>query len=215
VDSKRRWYVGSIMSSRIAVALAVLTTVLSVSGAFAQPPGTPAPATQVTPQSVVRYWLEPAPPPQAGVLERGKWLFRQKGCFLCHGPEGQGGVPNRNYIKDTIPRLALAEQMKLFEPEDVSAILEQMKRSVRLDTLADSSPVPQFNVVLAQYHSIQDVIRKGNPAGKKDPRRPAPPLNMPGWGRELSEADIDALIAYLLSAVPGEQPREVPGTLGG
>jgi hypothetical protein len=109
-------------------------------------------------------------------------------------------VPNRNYIKDTIPRLALAEQMKLFEPEDVSAILDQLKRGVRLETLEGSPPVPQFNVVLAQYHSIRDVTRKGNPAGKKDPKRLAPPLNMPGWGRELSEADIDALIAYLLTA---------------
>lgn len=202
------------MSSSIAAHLAVLATVFSVSGAFAQPPGTPTPATQVTPQSVVKYWLEPAPT-QAGVVERGKWLFRQKGCFLCHGPEGQGGIPNRNYIKDTIPRLALAEQMKLLEPEDVSTVLEQLKRGVRLDTLADSQPVPQFNVVLEQYHSVRDVIRKGNPAGKKDPKRPAPPLNMPRWERELSEADIDALIAYLLSVVPGEQPRGMPATLGG
>ena len=189
------------MNSRIAAPLAVLATALSASGVFAQPPATPAPAPQNTPQSVVNYWLEPAPT-QTGVVERGKWLFRQKGCFLCHGPEGQGGVPNRNYIKETIPRLALAGQMKLFEPEDVSSVLEQMKRSVRLDTLTDAPPTPQFNVVLAQYHSIQDVIRNGNPAGKKDPKGPAPPLNMPSWGRELSDADIDALIAYLLSAVP-------------
>jgi mono/diheme cytochrome c family protein len=166
-----------------------------------QPQGTAGPAAQLSPQSVVKYWLEPPPAAQAGVVERGKWLFRQKGCFLCHGPEGQGGVPNRNYIKDTIPRLALAEQMKL-EAEDVGPLLEQMKRGVRLDTLADSPPVPQFNVVLAQYHSIQDVIRKGNPAGKKDRKQLAPPLNMPKWEQELSEADIDAVIAYLLTAVP-------------
>ncbi len=202
------------MSSRIAEPLAVLATVLSVSGAFAQQPGTPAQATGNTPQSVVKYWLEPAPA-QAGVVERGKWLFRQKGCFLCHGSEGQGGVLNRNYIKDTIPRLALAEQMKLLEPEDVSTILEQLKRGVRLDTLAGSPPVPEFNVVLAQYHAVQDVIRKGNPAGKKDPKGPTPPLNMPRWERELSAADIDALIAYLLSAVPAEQPRGMPATPGG
>lgn len=197
------------MSSRLAGTVAVLTTVLSVgvSGAFRQSQGASAPATPITPQSVVQYWLTPAPATEAGVLERGKWLFRQKGCFLCHGPEGQGGVPNKNYIKDTIPRLAIAEQMKLFEPEDVSAILEPMKRGVRLDTLADSPPVDRFNVVLAQYNSVRDVIRKGNPAGKKDPKGPEPPLNMPGWERVLSEKDIDALIAYLLSAVPpAEQP---------
>jgi mono/diheme cytochrome c family protein len=202
------------MNSRLAAPLAVLTTVLGVSGAFAQPPGTPAPATQNTPQSVVKYWLEPAPS-QPGVLERGKWLFRQKGCFLCHGPAGEGGVANKNYIKDTIPRLALAEQMKLFDAEDVKAILDQLKRGVRLDTLEGSPPAPQFNVVLAQYHSIADVIRKGNPAGKKDPRGPTPPLFMPSWGRELSDADIDALIAYLLSAVAAEPPRGQATTPGG
>ena len=112
-------------------------------------------------------------------------------------------MPNRNYIKDTIPRLALADEMRL-EPEDVSALVEQMKRGVRPDAMADSPPVPEFNVVLAQYHSIRDVIRKGNAAAKKNPKGPTPPLNMPAWGRELSEADIDALIAYLLSAVPAE-----------
>jgi len=202
--------VREIMSSRIAKALAVLTSGLSAIGAFGQSPGTPAPPAQNTPQSVVRYWLEPAPA-QTGVVERGKWLFRQKGCFLCHGPEGEGGIPNRNYIKDTIPRLALAEHMKLYEPEDVSAVLEQLKRGVRLDALEDSPPVPRFNVVLAQYHSIRDVIRKGNPAGKKDPKGPSPPLNMPRWIRELSDADIDAIIAYLLSAVPGEEPHGMPG----
>jgi mono/diheme cytochrome c family protein len=202
------------MNIRIAAPVAVLATVLGASGAAAQPPGTPAPAAQNTPQSVVKYWLEPAPT-QPGVLERGKWLFRQKGCFLCHGPAGEGGISNRNYIKDTIPRLALAEQMKLFEAEDVTAILDQLKRGVRLDTLEASPPAPQFNVVLAQYHSIADVIRKGNPAGKKDPRGPTPPLLMPSWGRELSDADIDALIAYLLSAVAGEPPRGPAATPGG
>jgi len=185
------------MTMRIAVPLAVLATVLSVSGAFAQTL-----ITQVAPQ---RPRFQSAPPPDADLVERGRWLFRQKGCNVCHGAEGQGGVPNRNYIKDTIPRLALAESLRLLEPEDVSAILDQLKRGVRLDTLEGSSPVPRFNVVLEQYHSVRDVIRKGNPAAKKDLRKPTPPLNMPSWGRELSEADIDALIAYLLSAVPGAE----------
>lgn len=121
----------------------------------------------------------PAPDPQAGVVERGKWLFRQQGCFLCHGPEGRGGVPNRNYLKDTIPLLAVAEWMKL-EPEDVTSLLEPLRRGVRLETLEGSAPVPQFTVVLAQSQSMQALIRNGNPAGRKDPRQPAPPLNVHG-----------------------------------
>ena len=126
------------MSSRIAAALALLAAVLGRSGASAQPPAAP---PQLSQQAVVKYWLEPPPDAQAGVVERGKWLFRQQGCFLCHGPEGRGGVPNRNYLKDTIPRLALAEWMKL-EPEDVDPVLEQLKRGVRLETLEGSPPVP-------------------------------------------------------------------------
>jgi mono/diheme cytochrome c family protein len=190
------------MSSRIATPLAVLTTVLSMGCALARAPGTPTPATQVAPQSVVKYWLEPAPT-QAGVVERGKWLFRVKGCFLCHGPEGQGGVPNGNYIKDTIPALTLAETMRL-DPEDVSAILEPMTRGVRLEALTDSPPVPRFNVFLARYQSVQDVIRKGSQAGKKNPKGPMPPLNMPTWSPHLPDADIDAIIAYLLTLKPRE-----------
>ena len=62
-----------------------------------------------------------------------------------------------------------------------------------------SQPVPQFNVVLAQYQSVHELMRKGNVAGKKDPKGPKPPLNMPRWGRRLTDADIDAIIAYLLS----------------
>lgn len=172
-------------------------------GKLAVQPGG-AQALPVPPQSVVKYWLEPPPDAQAGVVERGKWLFRQQGCFLCHGPEAQGGVPNRNYLKDTIPRLTLAEWMKLFDPEDVNAVLEQLKHGVRLDTLVDSPPVPQFAVVLAQYQSVQELIRNGSVVGKKDPKGPKPPLNMPRWGRQLTDADIDALIAYLLSLPPAE-----------
>lgn len=168
-----------------------------------QPKGTqPAP---VPVQSVVKYWLDPPPPTGAGPVARGKWLFRQQGCFLCHGPQGEGGVANKNYVKDTIPPLDLAERMMLFEPEDVNAILDHMKHGTRLEVLADSPPVPRFNVFLAQYHSVQDVIRKGSVAGKKDPKGPVPPLKMPAWGRQLSDGDIDAVIAYLLTLKSAEK----------
>ena len=95
-------------------------------------------------------------------------------------------------------------RMKL-EPEDVNPLLELLTRGVRLETLAGSPPVPQFNLVLAQYRSVQELIRRGNVAGKKDPKGPNPPLNMPRWGRSLTDADLDALIAYMLSLPPAEQ----------
>lgn len=156
--------------------------------------------------SVEKYWLEPPPPPDASLVERGQWLFRQRGCITCHGSEGQGGVFNWNYVKDTIPALnTLAEKLMLFDPEDVDAIVEAMERRVPFEHLADSPPVPRFKVFLAQYRSVQDVIRKGNPPGKKDPNGPMPPLEMLAWGQRLSENDIDALIAYLLTLQPWEE----------
>ena len=35
-----------------------------------------------------------------------------------------------------------------------------------------------------------------------DPKRPAPPLYMPAWGGTISDAEVDALVAYLLSLKP-------------
>lgn len=158
---------------------------------------------------VGKYWLEPPPPQGASRAARGKWLYRRMGCVACHGPEGRGGVPNWNYVKDTVPPLnTLAERLMLFEPEDVEAVVEEMERGVDLKSLVDDPPVPRFNVVLAQYNSVRDVIRRGNPAGKKDPQGVVPPLDMPAWGQRLSDADIDYIIAYLLTLQPWEEEEE-------
>lgn len=159
--------------------------------------------------AIGRYWLEPPPPARASHVERGKWLFRQKGCFTCHGLQGRGGVRNWNYIKGTVPALnTLAERLMLTDREDASQIIEQIERGVALERLSDSPPIARFNVFLAQYRAIRDVIRKGSPAGKKDPLGPTPPLEMPTWGRKLSEADFNAIIAYLLTLQPWEEEEE-------
>lgn len=150
--------------------------------------------------SVAKYWLESRPSGNAGLVERGKWLFRQQGCFLCHGAEGGRGGPNRNSVTGTVPALdTLAEKLMLFDPEDVNTVVEQMERGRDLETLADSPPVPRFNVFLEQYRAVQDVIRKGRRPGKKDPWGPKPPLAMPSWERHLSSLDVNALIAYILT----------------
>jgi len=174
------------MTRKIAGVLAMVTMTLSLSG-----------ASENTPDSVRRYWLE-RPPVNGGVVERGEWLFRQKGCFLCHGPAGKGGVANRNYIRDTVPRLSPAQLLKLEEPEDVVTVLEHFKRGIPLDSLAKDS-VPRLEVVLAQYHTIRDLIQSGRTPAKKDANGPVPPLKMPSWRRDLSPADIDAILAYLLN----------------
>ncbi len=150
-----------------------------------------------------RYWQETPPNPGASLVERGSWLFRQKGCFTCHGQEGTGGVVNWNYVKGTVPALnSLAEKLMLFDPEDVNAIVGELERGHDLEKIADAAPIPRYNVFLAQYHSVRDLIHRGNPPGKKDPLKPEPPLEMLAWGQRLSEVDIDAIIAYLLTLRP-------------
>lgn len=161
--------------------------------------------------SVGKFWLEPPPPSKATLVERGAWLFRQRGCFLCHGQEGAGGVRDRNYVKGTIPSLdSLAERLMLFDPEDVRLIVEQMERGRDLEALRDDPPVPRFEAVLAQYASVRGVITKGSPAGKMHPRGPKPPLDMPR-NNDISPRDIQALVAYLISlqGSEGKQDRSL------
>lgn len=148
------------------------------------------------------YWKEP-PPPEKGLVPRGRWLFRRNGCFTCHGSAGEGGVLNPNYVKKTVPALdVLAERMFLFFPEDRQAIVKTLEQGIHLQNLANDPPVPRFGAVLAQYDAVRKVIENGNPAGKLDPEGPTPPLQMRPWGQRLSEQDIDALIAYLITLEP-------------
>jgi mono/diheme cytochrome c family protein len=160
--------------------------------------GTPPPA-EARP-TLDRYWESLPPRAEAGRTERGKWLFHQKGCMTCHGVGGRGGVPNYNYVNGTVPALnTLAEKMFLFFPEDIDAVVDLLERGVPLESVEEDPPLPRFGATLAQYDSVRKVIRVGNPAGKKDPAGPPPPLEMPAWQYQLSDSDIDAIIAYLLT----------------
>lgn len=162
-----------------------------------------------SPPGARKYWLESPPPAGASLVDRGRWLFRQKGCFLCHGPEGGRGIRLKNYVKGTVPTLeTLAERLMLSDPEDVRALVEQMEQGRNLESLTASPPVPRFNVFLAKYGDTRDVIRKGSVPGKKDPHGPRPPLAMPAWSQRLSDTDINALLTYLLTLQPWEDQEK-------
>jgi hypothetical protein len=156
-----------------------------------------------------RYWMLPPPPPGASRVDRGRWLLHQKGCATCHGFGGNGGIPNFNYVNDTVPALnTLARKMFLFYPEDVEIIVQELERGVSLESLEEDDPVPRFSAVLAQYESIVDVIKMGRSPGKKDPDGPPPPLEMPAWEFQLTDEEIESIITYLLSTQPFEEEEE-------
>lgn len=143
---------------------------------------------------------EPPPPSKASAVERGKWLYRRKGCFVCHGESGMGGVPNYNYVKETVPALnAMADRMMITSREDADSIIQKLEQGADLEALVDDPPIPRYNVFLAQYNAIRGLIRNGNRSGKKNPEGPQPPLSMPAWKHKLSDGDIDDMLAYLLT----------------
>lgn len=147
---------------------------------------------------------DPRPDPSRGRLVMGDWIFRRN-CSGCHGPQGIGGIKNLNYIKDTIPILnTLAqEKMKISDSEDAKTIIELMEKGTNLEELPEP-PIAKFNVFLAQYKAIRDIIRKGNVAGKKDPLGPEP-MAMPAWGPKLNDDEINSILAYLLSLQKWEE----------
>jgi mono/diheme cytochrome c family protein len=168
--------------------------------------GNAPPAPAAPSRGAGSYWLAPAPPANARLVDRGRWLFQERGCVACHGQDAKGGVPNFNYVAGSVPALnALAERMMLFEPDDARAIIGALERGVALDALQTAPPVPRFAATLAQYHSIRDKIRDGSPSAKLNPEGPDPPLQMPAWKGRLSDREIDALVAYLLTLQPAAE----------
>lgn len=141
-----------------------------------------------------------APEPNLPFLEHGRRLFARN-CAACHGDAGRGGVPNLNYIKDTVPELnTLAEKkLLLFDKEDAEELGKALERNAPPDTWG-LKPASQ-----AQFENVRNVIRKGNPAGKKDPKGPLPPFQMSPWAGVLSDRDIDAILAYLLTLQPWKE----------
>jgi len=64
--------------------------------------------------------------------------------------------------------------------------------------------VPPLLYVKAYYgndvESLKNLIRNGRqPVPRANPARPNPPLYMPAWKDRISEAELDALVAYLFS----------------
>lgn len=185
---------------RWALIAAVSAVVLAASGVAArytldaEPQAKPVPAKPPA----------PAPEPHfATKVARGKYLFHEKGCFACHGQNGIGGVVNPNYIGGTVPALRLiAERMMIFEPADAKTIVKLMNEGKDLDALRSNPPIPRYNVFLAQYHAIKQLIQNGNPAAKKDPNGPTPPLQMPSWRGKLNDEDMTDILAFLLTQYP-------------
>lgn len=147
-----------------------------------------------------------SPPPQEDMVGWGEYLYVKEGCTTCHGVAGKGGVENFNYVKRTIPTHEdLAEKLFLEEQKDADAFVEMLKQRTPLDTLEVQPDIPRFSLVLAQYQASKDIIQKGKDCARLDADGPVPPLQMPAWQDKLSDYDVDAILAYLITLYPWEQ----------
>lgn len=153
-----------------------------------------------------RYWLLAPPEAGASAVDRGRWLFYSRGCFTCHGREGQGGVPNFNYVAGTVPPLyKTADNLFLRKPAHVQAVIDLIERGIAVEEFEGELDIPRFFLVKKQYENVENLIRRGSVAGKKEVEGPRPPLEMPAWEQHLSEREIDSLVAFLLTLEPMDE----------
>ena len=140
------------------------------------------------------------------VTERGKFLYDIKNCVTCHGQYGKGGIINPNYVNQFVPALnTIAERMKLYWKEDADIIIQLLEEDSNLETLTADPPIEGYNRFLAQFNSYREKIVNGAPQLQKLEREgPEPPLVMPSWEHQLTNDELNAVLAYLISEFPWE-----------
>lgn len=146
-------------------------------------------------------------------VERGAWLFQRSGCSTCHGADGRGGVPNENAVGGFVPALnILAERVGLYEEAHAQIVVDALEAGHHFEDREAFVGVPDYEFVLGEYRAMRDVILGGERATRKDDEGPDPPMRMPSWDQRLhadhgpiSEPEIDALVAYLLTLQPWEE----------
>ena len=97
-----------------------------------------------------------------------------------------------------------AERLQLFEREHAAPVIDALERGAGLASLGPE--IPGLGGVRAEYLDLRETILRGSRVARRDGSGLEPDLHMPTWhqrmhadGSPLSLADIDCLIAYLLS----------------
>ncbi len=146
------------------------------------------------------------PPQSDDLVDIGSYLYLEKGCVTCHGPEGQGGVPNHNSANSPVPaHNTTAEKLFIRTPEDAEELIRCLNQHDDLDGLEQAPEIAMFPVVRTRFENAKEIIRKGRYSSKADLAGPEPPLQMPAWQYIIGEREIDALLLYFVSLYPWEE----------
>ena len=149
----------------------------------------------------------------ASRVQRGEWLYQRSGCATCHGREGRGGVPNRNAVGGFVPALnTVAERVGLFEEQHVQVVVEAIEAGDRFEEHEEFPGIPDYEIVLMEYRAMRSVMLGGARPMRRDASGPEPPMQMPSWEQRvhadfgpISDAEFDALLAYLLTLQPWDE----------
>ena len=96
------------------------------------------------------------PPPGDDLVALGSYLYQQRGCVTCHGPEGIGGVANPNSANSPVPaHNTTAQKLFLDSPDDAEALIELVTRAPGLAELDEEPEISRFPVVRARYAERQ------------------------------------------------------------
>lgn len=145
-------------------------------------------------------------PDTESLVDHGAYLYLEKGCTTCHGPEGQGGIANDNSANSPVPaHNTTAEKLFIGTPDDAEAFIDLVTSTKDLGSLDEPPEIALFPVVRTRYENAKEIIRNGRYSSKADPTGPEPPLQMPAWQYIVEEREIDALLVYFVSLYPWEE----------
>ena len=145
-------------------------------------------------------------PDTESLVDHGAYLYLEKGCITCHGPEGQGGIVNDNSANSPVPaHNTTAEKLFLESPEDAEVFIRLLNETDDLGALEEAPAISRFPVVRTRFENAKEIVRNGRYTSKLDPTGPEPPLQMPAWQHIVREREIDALLVYFVSLYPWEE----------
>lgn len=117
--------------------------------------------------------------PADEMVARGANLARRAGCFACHGEMGSGGLPNPGSLKGYIPGFIGNDFAELVRDD------EELRAWIRDGTIARVSEHPVGGYFFRRQR-----------------------IQMPAYRRFLSEADIEAIAAYVRWLAAGTWQQE-------
>jgi len=145
-------------------------------------------------------------PDTTDLVDTGSYLYLEKGCVTCHGPEGQGGIVNHNSINSPVPaHNTTAQKLFLETPDDAEAFIELVTSTADLGSLEEPPEIALFPVVRARFDNAKEIIRKGRYSSKIDATGPEQPLQMPAWQYIVDDRAIEALLVYFVSLYPWDE----------